>query len=193
VIARPLRSVVLLAATGLAISSCATAASNHHASTTTTTVTTTSTEIKEACTNQVATPSLLGSLVAADGRSGAVTVHGSCSTGPAAASTTRQRSLRRRRARRPRECGIPGSRCLPEFFERAGQSPWRVVGSAPPPGVMDCATFKDLPSRLRSFGVTASSRQAPPHNTRPLVRDPYGGRLHPGPVGRCHRERHRDR
>jgi len=38
----------------------------------------------------------------------------------------------------------------PEFFERAGQSPWRVVGSAPgPPGVMDCATFKDLPSRLR--------------------------------------------
>lgn len=150
-IARPLRSVVLLAATGLAISSCATAASNHHASTTTTTVTTTSTEIKEACTNQVATPSLLGSLVAADGRSGAVTVHGSVFYGTCGsvdyASAIFEASPS---ATAAESVAFQDHGAYPEFFERAGQSPWRVVGSAPgPPGVMDCATFKDLPSRLR--------------------------------------------
>jgi len=164
--ARPLRSVVLLAATELAISSCATAASNHHASTTTTTVTTTSTEIKEACTTR--SLRLLSWIIGGGRRrSGAVTVHGSVFYGTAAASTTRQRSLSVASATAAESVAFQDHGAYPEFFERAGQSPWRVVGRHRPPGVMDCATFKDPPSGVRVIWVTASSRKHHHHNTRP--------------------------
>jgi len=176
--------------TGLAISSCATAASNHHASTTTTTVTTTSTEIKRlAQTSRYAFS--LG--IIGGGRRplgcGDRTRLGVLRT--AAASTTRQRSLSVAERDGRRECGIPDHGAYPSSSSAPASRRGASSARHPAPGVMDCP-----PSRITLAApviwVTASSRQAPPHNTRPwcvtLMADAFIQ-----PVGRCHRERHRDR
>jgi hypothetical protein len=144
--ARALRSVALLAATGLAIAACGSIGSGHHHSTTT------STMIEGACTNRVATSSLLGSLVATDGRPGAMTVpgsvfYGTCGKAEYAVATFEASPS----ATAAESVAFQDHGAYPEFFQRVGQARWRVVGSAPgPPGVKGCAMFRQLPSGLRA-------------------------------------------
>jgi hypothetical protein len=92
-------------------------------------------------------------LVTADGRAGATTVHGSVFYGTCAKVDYASASFEASSSATAAESvAFQDHGAYPEFFERVGQSPWRVVGSAPgPPGVMDCATFKDLPSKLRAI------------------------------------------
>lgn len=146
-IARALRSVVLFAATGLTLAGCGSAVSSSHHPTTTSSV------IAKSCTDQFATPSLLRSLVSADGRPGAMTVHGSvfyatCGTVEYAVATFAPSPT----ATAAESVAFQDHGAYPEFFQRTGQAPWRIVGSAPgPPGARGCAAFKQLPSGLRAI------------------------------------------
>ena len=145
-IARVLRLVVLLATTALTTASCASAVTIHHPSTTT------SAAIKVACTNRVATPSLLESLVSADGRPGAraapgAVFYGSCGNAQYAVATFEASP----RATVAQSDAFQDHGAYPEFFLRTGSRHWRVVCTAPgPPGARNCTTFKELPSKLRT-------------------------------------------
>ena len=145
-IARALRSVALLAVTGLTIAGCGSASSGHHPSTT-------STAKVAACTHRVATTSLVGSLVAADGRPGAVSVpgsvfYGTCGSAGYAVATFEASPS----ATAAESVAFQDHGAYPEFFERTGRARWRVVGTAPgPPGVKGCAAFRRLPSGLRAI------------------------------------------
>jgi hypothetical protein len=146
VIARALRSAVLLAAAGLTVASCDTAGTGPNTSGTTTTVT------AVACTNRVTTPYLSASLKTADGRAGALTVPGSMFYGTCGKAGYAVATFEPSHSATPAESvAFQDHGAYPEFFQRAGQAPWRIVGSAPgPPGVKNCATFRSLPSRLRA-------------------------------------------
>lgn len=150
-IARALRFVVFLAA-GLTIASCGTPAPNHHhSSTTTTAVSTTTTVVAAVCTNGVATPAVLASLVAADARPGAVSVPGAVFYGTCGSTAYATATFEASPSATPAQSvAFQDHGAYPEFFQRVGQSPWHLVGSAPgPPGAKDCSAFTALPSRLR--------------------------------------------
>src|ERR1700686_186769 len=112
--ARALRSVVLLAATGLTIAGCSLTGSSHPPSDTTTTVT------ESACANRGATSSVLASLGAADGRPGATTVprslfYGTCGKAEYAVATFAPSHA----ATAAESVAFQDHGAYPEYFQRA--------------------------------------------------------------------------
>lgn len=164
-IARAPRLAVLLCATGLTLAGCGSVAASIHSSTTTSDTT------KPACFNQVATPSLLRSLVSADGRPDAMTVPGTVFYGTCAKSGYAVASFESSPSATVAESvAFQDHGSYPEFFQRTNQTPWRIVGSSPgPPGVRGCATFKRLPSGLRALWGDCVTTTTSPSTTTTLA------------------------